>query len=46
MSDQAPPGMPGWLKISLLVLAAIVGVVVVLMLAGVGGEHGPGMHQP
>jgi hypothetical protein len=42
------PGMPRWVKVSLIVVIAVVVVVVVLMLTGVfGGGHGqfgPGQH--
>lgn len=40
----APPGMPRWVKVSLLVLGALILVFIVLQLAGVGGRHGPGRH--
>jgi len=38
------PGMPRWLRISLLVVAIILVVLVVSALLGVGGPHGPGRH--
>ena len=38
------PGMPSWVKVFLLVSAAIVVLGVVVMLL-VGGDHGPGRHQ-
>ena len=37
-------GMPGWVKISLIIVAALVALFVVLRITGVGGEHGPGRH--
>lgn len=43
-SDDAPPGMPRWVKISLLVVAALVLIVALAKLTGVGGEHGPSRH--
>ncbi|MEX2624236.1 MAG: hypothetical protein WD651_10955 [Acidimicrobiia bacterium] len=39
----APPGMPRWVKVSLLVvLVAAVSLVIAMLLAG--GDHGPGLH--
>ena len=47
MADRPPyPGTPRWVKvfgIIALVLALLVGIIV---LTGVGGEHGPGRHLP
>lgn len=37
-------GVPRWVKVFLLVVAAIVVLGVVVMLL-VGGDHGPGRHQ-
>ena len=44
-NDVSPPGMPRWVKASLLVVAAFVLIFVILKFTGVGGEHGPGRHQ-
>lgn len=44
-NEVAPPGMPRWLKVSLMVVAALVLLFVILQLTGVGGQHGPGRHQ-
>ena len=35
-------GMPRWVKVSAIVVVALVVLMVVLML--VGGDHGPGRH--
>ena len=43
--DSPPPGMPRWVKVSLLVVAALLLIFVILKLTGAGGEHGPGRHQ-
>jgi len=44
--DGAPPtGMPRWVKVSLIIVAALVLAFVILRLTGVGGEHGPGRHM-
>lgn len=43
--EAKPPTVPRWVKISgLIALAVILLVVVVMALAG--GEHGPGRHSP
>ncbi|WP_067430933.1 hypothetical protein [Nocardioides jensenii] len=43
VGDEAPPGMPSWVKYLLLGLLAVVLIVVLAMLVG-GGDHGPGRH--
>jgi hypothetical protein len=43
VGDDAPPGMPPWVKYLLLGLLAIVVIAVLAMLV-VGGDHGPGRH--
>ena len=45
MSSEAPPGLPAWLKMSLVVAGVIVVIFILLTLLGVGGEHGPRLHQ-
>ena len=40
--DEQTGGMPRWVKVSAIVVAALVVLMVVLML--VGGDHGPGRH--
>jgi hypothetical protein len=37
--------MPRWVKVSLIVVGALIALFVVLQLAGVGGNHGPGRHS-
>jgi hypothetical protein len=46
MSVEAPPGLPGWLKVSLVIAGVIVVGLLMLAAFGVGGPHGPGMHSP
>lgn len=41
----SPPGMPRWVKISALAVGALVLLFLILQLAGIGGEHGPGRHM-
>jgi hypothetical protein len=38
--------MPRWVKVSLIVVAALVLLFVGMQLAGVGPEHGPSRHAP
>lgn len=38
-----PPPRPRWVKVSAIVAAAVIGVLVVVALAG---GHGPGRHDP
>jgi hypothetical protein len=40
------PGTPRWVKISGIALGVLVLLIVVIVLAGVGGPHGPGRHAP
>jgi hypothetical protein len=41
----SPPGMPRWVKLSLIVVAVLVLAVVIVMLIA-GGNHGPSRHAP
>jgi hypothetical protein len=43
-SAGGPPRVPRWVKGLVVALIVAVTVVVVLMVLGVGGEHGPGRH--
>lgn len=43
VGDEAPPGMPSWVKYLLLGLLAVVVIAVLAILVG-GGDHGPGRH--
>lgn len=38
------PGMPRWVKVSGIIVGAIILLAVVLMVSDVGGPHGPGRH--
>lgn len=45
--EASPPGAPRWLKLSGIIVAALVVVIVILAVTGVlGGQHGPGRHLP
>ena len=40
----ASPGMPRWVKVFVIVGLAVVFLVAVAKITGVGGDHGPGRH--
>lgn len=44
-ADDSHAGMPRWVKISFLVVGALVLVFVLANITGVAGEHGPGRHR-
>jgi hypothetical protein len=52
MASQSPrvdterAGVPRWVVISGIIAAIIVLGVVIVLLTGLGGEHGPGRHEP
>ncbi len=41
-----PPSTPRWVKVFGIIVAVLVLLFVVMMVAGVGGEHGPNRHAP
>ncbi len=44
---ESKPGMPRWVKMSAIIVGALVLLVVILAVTGVlGGQHGPGRHLP
>ncbi|UGY92412.1 hypothetical protein [Streptomyces gobiensis] len=45
-SDRgSPPGMPRWVKVSGIVVAALVLLAITVKVTGLGGgDHGPGRH--
>jgi uncharacterized protein (DUF305 family) len=46
MAEQSSyPGIPSWVKILGLVALGVVAIVVVVMITGAGGNHGPGRHS-
>jgi hypothetical protein len=44
LSGGSNPGMPPWVKLSLIIVGVLVVVFIVLNLTGWGGNHGPGRH--
>lgn len=43
---ESPPGIPRWVKVSLIIAVVVVLLVAIIALTGVGGPHGPGRHLP
>jgi hypothetical protein len=39
-----PPRAPRWVKVSAIVVGVLILLVVIVMLAGLGGDHGPARH--
>ncbi len=46
MTDPPPYRTPRWVKIVGIIALVLVVLVGILLLAGIGGEHGPGRHMP
>lgn len=42
----SPPSMPLWVKLFVIIAFVLVLMVALMILAGVGGPHGPGRHMP
>lgn len=40
-----PPKTPRWVKVSAIIAGVVIVVVVIAMLTGLGGSHGPGRHS-
>lgn len=40
-----PPRTPRWVKVSGIVVGVLILLVVIVMLTGLGGGHGPGRHM-
>ena len=46
-ADPSPyPGMPRWVKLFGIIVVALVLLMLFVILAGIGGPHGPGRHLP
>ena len=45
LSGGAPPRMPRWVKLTGIIVGVLIVLILLLRLAGVGGEHGPGRHM-
>jgi hypothetical protein len=46
VDEEAPPGVPWWVKAFGIAIVAIALVIGLLMATGHAGEHGPGRHLP
>ncbi len=40
-----PPQAPRWVKVSAIIAAVLILLVVIVKVTGLGGEHGPGRHS-
>jgi hypothetical protein len=43
---KAPAGMPRWVKVFGIVVIVLILFVLVAVIIGIGGSHGPGRHMP
>ncbi|MBN8200048.1 hypothetical protein [Bacillus sp. NTK034] len=43
-TKEMPPGMPRWVKVSLIIVIALLLLFVIMHLTGTGGKHGPMRH--
>ena len=43
--SERPPGMPRWVKATIVVIGILVALFVILKVSGVAGQHGPGRHM-
>lgn len=43
---ESPPRMPRWVKIPAIIIGILIVLFVVAMVTGLGGDHGPGRHEP
>jgi hypothetical protein len=46
MADLPPYSTPRWVKVSGIIVIVLVLLVGIMLLTGVGGDHGPGRHLP
>jgi hypothetical protein len=45
-ADYKPHTRPRWVKVSMIIVTVLVLTVAALLIAGVGGDHGPRRHLP
>jgi hypothetical protein len=46
MADLPPYSTPRWVKIVGIIALVLVLLVGIMLLTGIGGDHGPGRHMP
>jgi hypothetical protein len=46
MADLPPYSTPRWVKVFGIIVIVLVLLFVVVLVTGLGGEHGPGRHMP
>jgi hypothetical protein len=44
--EDRPPSMPRWVKVFGIIALVLVLLLGIMLLTGVGGDHGPGRHRP
>ena len=45
MADRPPyPGAPRWVKVSGIIVIVLALLVAIILVTGIGGDHGPGRH--
>ena len=42
----SPPSTPRWVKVFVIIALILVLLFVIILVTGIGGEHGPGRHIP
>ena len=43
--EDRPPSIPRWVKVSGIIVIALILLFVIMKLTGIGGNHGPGRHM-
>lgn len=38
------PGTPRWVKVSGIIVAGLILLIMIVIVTGIGGPHGPGLH--
>jgi len=46
MTQRSPDSTPRWVKVFVIIALVLVLLAVVVLVTGVGGDHGPGRHMP
>lgn len=45
-SASGPPSTPRWVKVFGIIFIVLVVLAGIILITGIGGEHGPGRHMP
>jgi hypothetical protein len=46
MADLPPYSTPRWVKVFVIIVIVLVLLVGIILITGIGGDHGPGRHMP